>query len=127
MGARSNNDYNVTQLGIVGVAATATQNGSDQTNGYGKGVKVVINTTAFGTSSNVVSIQGKDPSSGAYYTILSTAAITGNSVLVLSVYPGITAATNVSVSDVIPRIWRVIVTSGNANPSNFSIGATVLV
>jgi hypothetical protein len=111
-------------LGINGVAATATQNGADLANPDGRGVKVVINTTAAGTSSNTYSIQGKI--GGTYVTLLASAAVSSNVVTTLTVYPGITATTNVSASDVLPRVWRVVCAAGNANPANFSIAACVL-
>ena len=126
MSVRTNTDLNASQL-IAGVGATTSQNTPDQTNPYGRGVKVIVNVTNAGTGSITATIQGKDPGSGAYYTILASAAIVANSVNVLTVYPGAPATANVSANDALPRQWRVAITANNANPVSYSVGATVLV
>lgn len=126
MSTASNNDFNAGSV-VVGVGATASQNSPDLLNPYGRGVKVWVNTTAIGTGSITVTIQGKDPGSGAYTTLLASAAIVTNTVGVLTVYPGLPATANVSANDVLPRQWRVSVTANNANPANYSVGACVIV
>lgn len=107
-------------------AATTTQPSPDQLNYVGRGVKVVLSMTAVGTGSVTLSIQGKDAVSGQYYTILAGAAVVTNGVNVYTVYPGVTAAANVSASDVLPRTWRVLVTANNANATTYSVGASVI-
>jgi hypothetical protein len=57
-------------------------------------------------------VQGKCPLSGKYYTIIASAALNTAATTVLRVYPGLTAATNLTVSDVVPNIFRVICTAG---------------
>jgi hypothetical protein len=70
-----------------------------------RGVKLYINLTSGSAS---VTIQGKDPKSGAYWTILTSAALsTAGSLTVLTVYPGIAVSANVAASDVMPGTWRV--------------------
>jgi hypothetical protein len=126
MSIRTNTDLNASQL-IAAVGATASQASADQVNAYGRGVKVWVNMTVVGTGSITVTIQGKDPGSGAYTTLLASAAITTNVVGVYTVYPGLPATANVSANDVLPRQWRVSVTANNANPANYSIGASVII
>jgi len=93
-----------------------------------RGVVVVAVTTAIGTGSITVVIEGKDKASGTYYTLLTGVAITTNTTnRYYTVYPGLTAAANVVASDVLPEIWRVRVVANNANPSTFSVGAATLV
>lgn len=127
MSVRNNTDFNVSQTGLAGVGQTTSQNSPDLLNPYGRGVKVIINTTAIGTGSITVTIQGKDPGSGFYYTILASAAIVTNVVTVLTVYPGAPATANVSANDALPRQWRIAVVANNANPANYSIGASVII
>ena len=127
MVTRTNSDINGPQLGLVGVAVTASQNGADMTNPYGKGIKVTLVTTAIGTGSVTMAIQYKDPGSGAYTNLLTSAAVTTNTTTVLTVYPGIAVAANVSANDVLPRVWRIALTANNANPANFNVGATLIV
>lgn len=124
MSVRSNNDFPGI---VVGVGATISQNSGDQVNSYGLGVKAFVNVTAIGTGSITVTIQGKDPTSGVYYTVLASAAIVVNGLVVLSVYPALTATANLVANDVLPRVWRVLVTANNANPASYTVGASVIV
>ena len=112
---------------ITAVGATTTQTGTDQQNTGGRGVKVVMNTTAIGSGSVTLSIQGKDTASNAYYTILTGSAVTTNVTNVYTIYPGLTAVANVTVTDVLPRTWRVVVTANNGNAATYTVGASVLV
>jgi hypothetical protein len=121
--ARSNAPVTV----LASAARTATNNSADFTNYNGRGLHVVIDATAASATPSVVAtIQGKDELSGKYYTILASAAITGISTTILKVYPGITAAANLSVSDILPRTWRVSVAHGDADSITYSIGASVI-
>jgi hypothetical protein len=112
---------------ITATGATTTQTTADQTNYNGRGVKVVLDMTTVGTGSVTATIQGKDTASGKYYTLLAGAAVATNSTNVYSVYPGLPATTNVSANDLLPRTWRVVVTANNANPTTYSVGASVIV
>lgn len=122
----ANRDLNTSEL-LAGVGATATQNSADLTNADGRGVKVFVNVTSAGTGSITAAVQTKDPASGVYVTLLVSAAITATGMTVLTVYPGLPATANVSANDVLPRQWRVLVTAGNANPMNYTVGATLIV
>ena len=110
-------------------AASAGTNGADQINSVGRGVKVVVNITAItGTTPTfTVTIQGKDSASGAYFTLLASAALNATGTTVLTVYPGLTAAANVTVNDVLPRTWRVITAIGGSTPAvTATVGASVI-
>ena len=126
MSTASNNDLTASNV-LSGVGQTTSQNSADLLNPYGRGVKVFVNVSLIGTGSVTVTIQGKDPGSGTYYTILASAAIVANGFTVLSVYPGLVAAANSAVNDVLPRQWRVQATANNANAANYSVGASVIV
>lgn len=124
MSTASNNDV----LGILpGVGATASQNSPDLQNPYGRGVKVYINMVSAGTGSVTFTIAAKDPGSGQYVPLLSSAAIVASGLTTLTVYPGIAAVANVSASDVLPRTWRVQAVANNANPTSYFVGASVIV
>lgn len=107
-------------------AQTLTVNGSDQTNYGARGVVVYVKTTAIGTGSITVTIQGKDTTSGDYYTLLAGAAIVTNTVNRYTVFPGATAAANVSANDQLPYQWRIIVTANNANAATYTVGGSTL-
>lgn len=90
-------------------AVTVDGHSSDFTNNSAKGVKLYIKTGAFGSgaSSITITLQGRDLSSGTYYDILASASLTTSGFQVIQIYPGITAAANISASDVLPHTWRV--------------------
>jgi hypothetical protein len=101
---------------FASAARTATPTAFDGSNLSGRGLHLIIDATASSGSPSVVfTIQGKDPVSGKFYTILASAAITGTGTTVLRVYPGLTAAANTVANDVLPKTWRVIATHGNAD------------
>lgn len=113
MGRRN---FNVSLFTLAG--ATASANGGDQDNFVGKGLHIVVDITAVtGTSPTlVVTVEGKDPLSGKYYTLLASASLTATGTTVLKVSPGLTAAANTVANDVLPRIWRVKTTIGGTTP-----------
>lgn len=111
---------------ITATGATTTQTGPDLPNFNGRGVKIVLNMTTAGTGSVTLSIQGKDLTSGAYYTILTGAAVTVNGTTVYTIYPGVTAAANAAASDILPRTWRVLVTANNVNATSYTVGASLI-
>jgi len=78
-------------------------------NPIGRGAKIVVDITAISgtTPSLTVIVEGLDPVSGKYYTILQSAALTAIGTTVLPIFPGLAAVANVSVNDVLPNSWRV--------------------
>ena len=82
-----------------------------------------------GTSPTItVTIQGKDTASGSYYTLLASTAIAADGVTELTVYPGITASSNVAASAHLPATWRVSYAFGGTTPAvTATIGACLLV
>lgn len=111
---------------VSAVAATTTQTSPDINNPCCSGIKVVLVTTAIGTGSITVTIKGKDKASGTYYTLLAGAAVTTNTTNVYTVYPGLTAAANVTASDVCPETLQIVVTANNANAATYTVGASLI-
>jgi hypothetical protein len=115
---------NATVIPVAPIALTAaTYNSVDQTNTNWKGGHFVVNVSNYNGGTYTVHIQGEDPVSGGYYDILVSAGITASGITVLKVYPGITAASNVSVSDVLPKIWRVQLIGTSTPSMTISVGA----
>lgn len=116
---------------LTSAAISANGNSSDQTNYNGKGVLLFINTGSFGSgeSTMTVTIQGKDPVSGTYYTILQSASLSASTFTVLRVYPGLTASANATANDVLPRTWRVSYSASawGTGGSTLGIAAAVMV
>jgi hypothetical protein len=112
---------------LASAVRAATNNSEDLCNDYFRGVEVVIDMTAVpGVDTVTFTIQGKDPASGKYFTILATAALSAQATTVLRVYPGLTAAANATANDVLPRAWRVLATHSAGSNFTYSVGANYL-
>jgi acyl CoA:acetate/3-ketoacid CoA transferase beta subunit len=111
---------------LASSAKTTTQTQADQVNRGHSGIKVVVDTTVFGTGSVTVTIQGLDPTSGKYYTILASAAIVATGTVVLTVFPGAPVTGNVAANDQLPATWRLLATANNANSQTYSVGYVLL-
>jgi hypothetical protein len=118
------NNQNVTLL--ASGAQTATQTTADQTNYNGRCIKVVLDITAAGTGTITPEIDFKDPASSKYVALVTGTAQAGTGTTTLSVCPGMTVAANVSVSDFLPRTWRVKATKSDGSSWTFSIGAMLI-
>lgn len=100
-------------------AATASVAGIDQSNLYSRGVTVVIDVTAITgtTPSLIVSVDGKDPTSGKYFALLASASITAVGTYVIRVYPEMLDVANVSAKMPLPKTFRVRATIAGTTPS----------
>lgn len=116
---------NQSNLVLSGTLTSAPTNGVDQLNPVAKGAKFVIDVTAFAGTSITFTVQGKDPVSGKYYTVLVTAPLTTTGTTVLNVYPGIVAAANLAVNDILPRDYRVI-SAGTFSGTTFTVTASLV-
>lgn len=125
-GSHGNNDSGAL---ISHAAASVGVNGDDQVNNEGKGLHLVIDVTVISgtTPTLTVTIEGKDPVSGKYYTILASAALSAVATTVLKVYPALTAAANLVANDVLPRNWRVKTAIAGTTPAvTATIAASVI-
>jgi len=122
---------------LPSAARTASGNSADQTNYNARGVIVFVNVTAVSGSFAAgeglrVEIQGKDPTSGTYFTLVTaTPARTTPGVETILVYPGATdvdGQIKVQNDIPLPRTWRISYTITGTNPSfTFSVGAMYIV
>ena len=113
--------------GVFTVAGgTTTQTSSDLNSQGCRGVAVTIKTTVIGTGSITITINGKDEATGAYYLLLSGAAVTTNTTNTYTVYPGVTVAANVAASTCLPRTFQVVATANNANAATYQVGLNLL-
>lgn len=108
-------------------ARTTAQTSQDFVNEQHRGVKVVVDITAYTSGSLTVTISGKDRVSGKTYTLLASAALAAAATTVLTVYPGLTAAGNLTATNVLPDLWQVTCAVGDATSITYSIGASLLV
>lgn len=108
---------------FASAAYVADQNSSEFINPNMRGGIFTINCTVDPALASVVfTIQGKDELSGEWDNILVSAAVASVSTVRLRVYPGLTAATNLVVSDVLPRIFRVNANHADGDSITYSVG-----
>ena len=130
--------YSVNPLKTINVFETATRSvtgvaASADLNNFGyRGAHVTVSATGVtgnGTSLTV-KVQGKDPVSGQYYDIHGAAlpAVTANLAApnYLSVYPGIAETGNQTVSDVLPKTWRIHTTLAGTGGAAVTYGVGVI-
>lgn len=103
--------------------STATISSGDRANDRWRGGHVIIDISTYTGGVFTPTIQGKDPISGKYYTILvGTARSTSTgSPFIMRVYPGATAGADVA-NDVLPRTWRFIMVGTTTPNAAYSVG-----
>ena len=88
------------------------------------GVLVLMNITAVpGVDTVTLNIQGQDPVSGTWYTIVSSAAAVATGLVKLMV-GRVASAANVAVNELLPDRYRVTVTHSAATSFTYSISVT---
>jgi len=108
---------------------STTHASRDLDNPYYAGLHLALNITASGVTVSggvTFGIEGKDETSDSYYTILSSANLVANGTVVVKVYPGLIAATNLVANDHLPRIWRVTAIHANSDDVTYSVGGSYL-
>lgn len=97
------------QINVMPAAVrTAAQiNSADVANNYYRGAHIIVTTTGYVSGNYTVTVQGKNTSTGNYYDLLVSSAITANGQTILKIYPGISGFANGATSDFLPQIWRV--------------------
>lgn len=112
---------------LTSLVRAASANGVDRTNHNSRGLIIVIDVTvAPGVDTVTFTLQGKDPASGKYFTVLASAAIVAVSTVILRVGPGLTAAANLVANDILPRTWRLITTHSAATNFTYSVGGILV-
>ena len=104
-------------------ARTTTQTSADRVNYDGTGLLLVVDVTSAGTGSITPKIQGKD-ANGVYYDLwTAAAAITTNGTKVYAIHPGAATAGNLTetIQQLLPRVFRTVITANNANPVTYSV------
>ena len=84
----------------------------------------IINVTAASATPSVVfKLEGKDPTSETFYTLISSAAITGTGQSILQIGKDLIAAANVTVNSILPAEYRITATHADADSITYSVGA----
>ncbi len=119
---------NVVVSVLASAARTATPTTVDIITYNARGIRVTLNETAHAdTPSVVLSINAKDPVSGVYTALLSSAAITGEGTTTMVVYPGCVAVANTVANLPLARTIGIIVTHSNTDSITYSVSAELLI
>lgn len=111
------------KIALPSAIRAATNVTEDFRNDAASGVSVILDITAVpGTDTVTLTIQGKDPASGKYYTILAGAAQSGTGTTKMDVYPGLVVAANLAANAVLPSVWRISMTHSAASNFTYSVG-----
>lgn len=116
----------VESIGFTKVGETATFTTSNFLNKGCSGVVVTLVTTAIGTGSITLTINGFDRASNTSYLLLSGAAVVTNTTNRYTVTPNIPVVANVSAKDVLPELWNIKVSHNNANATTYTVGAVMV-
>lgn len=110
-------NHNLTALTLT--AAAAGSSSADMENQFGSAAHVVIDITAISGvgASLTVTVEGKDPTSGKYYTIIASAALMAVATTVLRIFPAVVVAAGVSANDFLPRTFRVSAAVAGTTPA----------
>lgn len=97
--------------------AEAAYNSDEQLNDGYRGIDVYVDITAeSGTATLDFKLQAKDAIGGDWADIAGASIAQQSAVVTaplrLTIYPGIAETSNVSVSDILPRRWRGVLTVG---------------
>lgn len=112
---------------LASAVRAATNNSGPQGNRFCRGGVFVIDMTAVpGVATVTFAVEGFDAISGKYFPIITSAAIVAISTVVLRVYPGLVAAANLTVNDVLPAGWRVTATHSAGTNFTYSVAAMLV-
>jgi hypothetical protein len=100
---------------------TTSQYSSDEQNYSAHALKCSVNITSI-TGTLTVTIYGKDGASGSYYSMLASPALNSTGLTVLTIGPGLTAASNSVDNDYLPPLWRVGAVAGGSGTVTGTIG-----
>jgi len=117
------------RAGVVKALAyyTTSDTSDTQTNWGHKGIRITVTTTdTILTPSLVFTLQGYNVSSATWFTVLASAAITGESTTNLFVYPGAAVTTNVSANTALPHFWRIVSAAGDTDSCKYAVIAELI-
>ncbi len=119
--------FNNKDIVILASAARTTEQLIENTNQKGRGIHLTIDVTLDPAAASITpSIEGKDPASGKFYTILAGAAIADTGIVTLKVFPGAPVVADLSENDILPATWRFKMAVADTASMTYSVGASVI-
>lgn len=117
-------DLKSSQEVVIFEGETGTATSSDMLmDGY-RGLVVYVTVNSVSTDDVTVKVQRKSPTSATDYEDLAggtTAAISSTGLTTLAIYPGIAETANVSVSDIIGAVFRIVATVSGGGSIDYDV------
>lgn len=111
---------------LASAERTQTATTSGQYNPDSRALHVILDVTDGDAGFSItLKIEGHDPASNGFYTLLEGAAVTATGTTVYRIGPGLTAATNSVANDYVPQKWIVTVTPADDKAVTYSVGAVL--
>lgn len=109
-------------------ARTVTVSSPVMSNPNARGLLVFLNVTvASGTGGLIVRIQALDPVSGGVFSMnVAPTAVIATGLTVYGLYPSISTGLTQATSGVLPRVWQVTATVGDASSYTHSAGYSLI-
>jgi hypothetical protein len=111
---------------LPSAARTATVNAEIPTEAYSGAIFVIDADADPAAASITPHIEGYDPTTGSWYTILTGSAIASVSTVVLRAFPGATAAANLVANDYLPDRIRFRMAVADTDSITYQVGAILL-
>ena len=121
--------YNSEVIVLTSAARAVAQayDSAEYFNHSGQGILVIIKVSAVTASpSVVVTIQGKDPASGKFYTLATRTAIITTGTYQLKMYPHAVAVAGTVVRDFLPQQFKIVCTHGDTDSATYSVGMVLM-
>ena len=105
---------------------TAASSSSDIISYNHRGVHIYLNFLSVENADVMLSVQGKDVNTNAYYGIFTAASVSVAGSYIYKIYPGISAGP-ASVNDLLPRTFRVTVAHAGTSPTcAYAVGVSLI-
>lgn len=106
---------------LASAARTATTNSTDIVKTTERAITIVLNVTVVpGVETLTAKVQGKD-NLGNYYDIVVGTASAATGIVLLKVGLGVASAANVAIGDMVPDIYRVVITHSAAGSFTYTV------
>jgi hypothetical protein len=109
---------------LASAARTTTETGAQRNTSadHADFIEVLLDMTAFVTTASLtLSIDQWDTAKAGYVQMLASTALTANGQKRLTVGPTSPTAANATLTAIVPLLYRVVVTHGNANSHTYSV------
>ena len=90
-----------------------------------QGVHFILDVTAIVSGTITFVLEGYDPASNDYYTVLQGSAISSTGTSIYKIGVGFTPVANATANDFFPAQWRITIDHSGSNSATYSLGAWI--